>query len=46
MEPIDSSWIDFVTSKDYGSIMARECRIIVHRCLLERLKVDGSTWLV
>jgi hypothetical protein len=43
MEPGDPRCIDFVTSEDNGNIMARECRIIVHRCLLERLiKVDGS----
>jgi hypothetical protein len=42
MKPVDPRCIDFVTSEDYGNNMAREYRIIVHRCLSERLKVDGS----
>jgi hypothetical protein len=42
VEVVDPRCIGFMTSQDYGNIMVRECRIIVHRCLLKRLKVSGS----
>jgi hypothetical protein len=34
--------IDIVSLEDYTSIMARECRIIVCKCLFKELEVEGS----
>jgi hypothetical protein len=43
---IDPMCIGFVTFEDYKNTMAKECKIMVHRCLLERLKVDGPILLL
>jgi hypothetical protein len=41
IEVVDLGPIDFLNLEDYGSIMARNCKITVCRSLLERLEVDG-----
>jgi hypothetical protein len=40
VEVINHWCIAFATPKYYGNIMVRESRSMVHRCLLEKLKVD------
>jgi hypothetical protein len=42
VEVIDPISIDFVSSKDYGRIMARKYRISVCKCLLKKLDTYGS----
>jgi hypothetical protein len=44
VEVIDPISIDFVSSKDYGRIMARKYRISVCKCLLKKLDTYGSLW--
>jgi hypothetical protein len=46
VEVVDLECIDCVSVEDCRSIKIKECKILVCRCLLERLKVDGSTWHV
>jgi hypothetical protein len=41
VEAIDLRCIDFIGFKDYGSIVFEECRIMVCKCLLEMLKING-----
>jgi hypothetical protein len=38
VEAVDPKNIAFVTFGDYGNIMAEECRIMVCRCLLRKIK--------
>jgi hypothetical protein len=37
-------YIDFVNLEDYWSIIVQESRIITHKYLLEKLKLDGFIW--
>jgi hypothetical protein len=46
VEVVDLSFIKFMNSEDNGSIMARECRITMCRCLWERFIIGSSTWHV
>ena len=36
IEVVDSWYIDFMKSKNYESFMAKECKIILCKCLLQR----------
>jgi hypothetical protein len=42
MEAVDTKYMNFVSLEDYGSIMVIEYRILVYKCLLEMLEVDGT----
>jgi hypothetical protein len=42
LETVDSRSIDFVSSKDYGRIMARGYRSTFLRYLLKKLIIDAS----
>jgi hypothetical protein len=44
VEVVDLRCMDFV--EDCGSIMARECKILVYRCLIEWLEIDGFLWYI
>jgi hypothetical protein len=42
VEIIDPRCINFVNFENYASVVPRECRILVYRCLLEKLEIGGS----
>jgi hypothetical protein len=46
VQVVDPRCINFVSCEDYESIVAKEYRIPIYKCLLERLKVDGFIWHV
>jgi hypothetical protein len=42
VQVVDPRCINFVSCEDYENVVAREYRIPICRCLLERLKLDNS----
>jgi hypothetical protein len=42
VDVVDLGCIDFTSPKAIGSIMAREYKIPLCRCLMESLEIDGS----